>query len=50
MGDLPFMIAAGGLTVADLDSWLSAGYDAIALGRGVLNTTAAVDDLRHWLT
>ena len=50
MGDLPFMIAAGGLTVADLDPWLSAGYDAIALGRGVLNTTAAVDDLRHWLT
>ena len=50
MGDLPFMIAAGGLSVADLDPWLSAGYDAIALGRGVLNTTAAVDDLRHWLT
>ncbi len=50
MGDLPFMIAAGGLTVADLDPWLSAGYDAIALGRSVLNTTAAVDDLRHWLT
>ena len=50
MGDLPFMIAAGGLTVADLDPWLSAGYDAIALGRGVLNTTAAIDDLRHWLT
>ena len=50
MGDLPFMIAAGGLTVADLHPWLSAGYDAIALGRGVLNTTAAVDDLRHWLT
>ena len=49
MGDLPFMIAAGGLTVADLDPWLSAGYDAIALGRSVLNTTAAVDDLRHWL-
>ena len=49
IGDLPFMIAAGGLTVADLDPWLSAGYDAIALGRGVLNTTAAVDDLRHWL-
>ena len=50
MGDLPFMIAAGGLTVADLDPWLSAGYDAIALGRGVLNTTAAIADLRGWLT
>ena len=50
MGDLPFMIAAGGLSVADLDPWLSAGYDAIALGRGVLSTTDAVDDLRKWLT
>ena len=50
MGDLPFMIAAGGLTVSDLDSWLSAGYDAIALGRGVLSTTNAIADLSHWLT
>ena len=50
MGDLPFMIAAGGLRVADLDLWLSAGYDAIALGRGVLSTTDAVADLRNWLT
>ena len=50
MGDLPFMIAAGGLSVADLDPWLSAGYDAIALGRGVLSTTPAVADLRSWLT
>ena len=50
MGDLPFMIAAGGLSVADLDPWLSAGYDAIALGRGVLSTTNAIADLRHWLT
>ena len=50
MGDLPFMIAAGGLTVSDLDSWLSAGYDAIALGRGVLRTTNAIADLSKWLT
>ncbi len=50
MGDLPFMIAAGGLTVADLDPWLSAGYDAIALGRGVLSTTDAIADLSDWLT
>ena len=50
MRDLPFMIAAGGLSVADLDPWLSAGYDAIALGRGVLSTTPAVADLRSWLT
>ena len=49
MGDLPFMIAAGGLGVADLDPWLSAGYDAIALGRGVLSTTDAIASLRDWL-
>ena len=49
MGDLPFMIAAGGLSVADLDPWLSAGYDAFALGRGVLSTTNAIADLSHWL-
>jgi 2-dehydro-3-deoxyphosphogluconate aldolase/(4S)-4-hydroxy-2-oxoglutarate aldolase len=44
------MIADGGLSVADLDPWLSAGYDAIALGRGVLSTTNAIADLSHWLT
>lgn len=49
MGDLPFMIAAGGLSVADLDPWLSAGYDAIALGRAVLSTTDAIAELRDWL-
>ncbi len=51
MGDhLPFMIAAGGLCVGDLDPWLSAGYDAIALGRGVLSTNDATAELRDWLT
>ena len=50
MGDLPFMIAAGGLSVCDLDPWLSAGYDAIALGRAVLSTTESTADLRNWLT
>ena len=49
MGDLPFMIAAGGLSVADLDPWLSAGYDAIALGRGVLSSMDAIADLSDWL-
>ena len=49
LGDLPFMIAAGGLTVSDLDSWLSAGYGAIALGRGVLSTTNDIADLSSWL-
>ncbi len=49
MGDLPFMIAAGGLSVADLAPWLSSGYDAIALGRSALSTTNTIADLRNWL-
>ncbi len=49
MGNLPFMIAAGGLNVADLDPWLSSGYDAIALGRSALSTTNTIADLRDWL-
>ena len=50
MGDLPFVIAAGGWSVADLKSWLAAGYDAIALGRGVFRTEDNIADLRDWLT
>jgi 2-dehydro-3-deoxyphosphogluconate aldolase/(4S)-4-hydroxy-2-oxoglutarate aldolase len=29
---LPFCIAAGGLSVADVRSWLEAGVDAVAIG------------------
>jgi 2-dehydro-3-deoxyphosphogluconate aldolase/(4S)-4-hydroxy-2-oxoglutarate aldolase len=36
-GALPFCIAAGGLTVADIDRWLGAGVDAVALGSGLLD-------------
>jgi 2-dehydro-3-deoxyphosphogluconate aldolase / (4S)-4-hydroxy-2-oxoglutarate aldolase len=32
---LPFCIAAGGLTPADVQPWLAAGVDAVALGSGV---------------
>ncbi|MEB3351212.1 MAG: bifunctional 4-hydroxy-2-oxoglutarate aldolase/2-dehydro-3-deoxy-phosphogluconate aldolase [Cyanobacteriota bacterium] len=36
LGDpLPFCIAAGGLTPADVLPWLAAGVDAIALGSGL---------------
>ncbi len=36
MDSLPFVIAAGGLTVQDFIPWLNAGYDAVALGRGLV--------------
>lgn len=32
---LPFCIAAGGLTLADVQPWLAAGVDAVALGSGL---------------
>jgi 2-dehydro-3-deoxyphosphogluconate aldolase/(4S)-4-hydroxy-2-oxoglutarate aldolase len=32
LGPLPFCIAAGGLRVSDLNGWLQAGVDAVALG------------------
>lgn len=32
---LPFCIAAGGLTPADVQPWLEAGVDAVALGSGL---------------
>ncbi|QEY32236.1 bifunctional 4-hydroxy-2-oxoglutarate aldolase/2-dehydro-3-deoxy-phosphogluconate aldolase [Synechococcus sp. RSCCF101] len=33
LGSLPFCIASGGLTPADVIPWLDAGVDAVALGR-----------------
>ena len=49
MGNLPFMIAAGGLRAADLHSWLQAGYDAIALGRTVFENDAVDPSLAAWI-
>lgn len=36
-GELPFVIAAGGLAPADVLPWLSAGVDAVALGSSLLD-------------
>ena len=38
---LPFCIAAGGLTPADVQPWLAAGVDAVALGSGLGDLEAA---------
>jgi 2-dehydro-3-deoxyphosphogluconate aldolase/(4S)-4-hydroxy-2-oxoglutarate aldolase len=35
LGDLPACIAAGGLGLADVEPWLQAGVDAVALGGGM---------------
>ena len=46
---LPFVIAAGGLTVSDLTPWLKAGYGAIALGRKLLKSIEVDPELQNWL-
>ena len=49
MGNLPFMIAAGGLRACDLCHWLAAGYDAIALGRTVFEKDGFDPSLAAWI-
>ncbi len=46
---LPFIIAAGGLTVSDVTPWLKEGFDAIALGRGLLKQGQLDSELEAWL-
>jgi len=50
MGDLPFMVAAGGLRCTDLVPWLAAGFDAVALGRTVFVDDALDPEMKPWLT
>ena len=46
---MPFIIAAGGLTVKDLNPWLNAGYDAITLGRELISEQTVDPELTKWL-
>ena len=39
------MIAAGGLAPSDLEAWLKAGHDAVALGRDAVQTSTIHHDL-----
>ena len=48
--ETPFVIAAGGLKVADLSGWLAAGHDAVALGRGLVVDGRIDPALRSWLS
>ena len=50
MGELPFMVAAGGLRCTDLVPWLAAGFDAVALGRTVFVDDALDPEMKPWLT
>ncbi|MFL0781608.1 MAG: bifunctional 4-hydroxy-2-oxoglutarate aldolase/2-dehydro-3-deoxy-phosphogluconate aldolase [Prochlorococcus sp.] len=49
LGGTPFVIAAGGLKVADLSAWLAAGHDAVALGRGLVVDGQIDPSLHAWL-
>ena len=49
IGSLPFVIAAGGLTIEDLDLWLKQGYGAIAIGRGLTQNQQVGQQLKQWL-
>ncbi len=45
LGTLPFVIAAGGLAATDLQDWLNAGHDAVALGRAVVQASGVHPEL-----
>ena len=47
--NMPFIIAAGGLTVKDLNPWLKAGYGAITLGRKLIKEQTVDPELKKWL-
>ena len=49
LGDLPLVIAAGGLAVEDLAPWLQAGHAAVALGRRVIGADGIAPSLLTWL-
>ena len=49
LGDLPLVIAAGGLTVEDLAPWLQAGHAAVALGRKVIGADGIAPSMLTWL-
>ena len=47
---LPFIIAAGGLKAKNIQPWLNAGYDAIALGRHLICEGEIDPELVLWLS
>lgn len=49
LGDLPWVIAAGGLILEDVQPWLQAGHGAVALGRRVIGPSGLHPDLLQFL-
>ena len=46
---IPFFIAAGGMKIRDINSWLSNGCGAIILGRELIKNCQIDPDLERWL-
>tara|TARA_Y100001968_G_C19421662_1_gene752086 strand:+ start:236 stop:919 length:684 start_codon:yes stop_codon:yes gene_type:complete len=46
---LPFVIAAGGIKSQDIDQWLNAGYNAVAIGRELKDIEGPENKLTYWL-
>ena len=46
---IPFFIAAGGMKIRDINSWLSNGCGAIILGRELIKDYQIDPDLEKWL-
>ena len=49
IGKLPFIIAAGGLTINDINIWLKAGHGAITLGKKLLVDNQINPQLQSWI-
>ena len=49
MQPLPFFIAAGGIKIKDINSWLSNGYGAIVIGRDLINNSQIDPSLEKWI-
>ena len=49
LGGLPFVIAAGGLSLEDVRLWLDSGHGAVALGRRAIGPEGVDPALLHWL-
>ena len=50
LNPLPVVIAAGGLKVSDLDNWLGAGHNAVALGQSLLIGGRIDPSLHRWIS
>ena len=49
LDSIPFVIAAGGMNVHDLNTWISKGSNAIALGRELIHDNKIDPLLEKWL-